>query len=192
MLHLVELMDDDADHSAHVARLCLDLFDGTAELHGLGPIERELLEAGARLANVGVAISHSGHHKHSYYMIRNSEHLTGFTDHEIELIALVARYHRKSHPKAKHPEFVELSPDDRRTVEILAGLLRVAIGLDRHHAGRVSRVETKVENEWLEIAARAEANQDIELELFAATERRALLESALDLEVVVRAASGTG
>src|SRR5690606_20890465 len=87
VLHLMELCDDDPDHSLQVARLALELFDGTAEWHGLGDTERELLEAAALLANVGLFVSHSGHHKHSYYVIRNSEHLNGFTDHEIEVIA---------------------------------------------------------------------------------------------------------
>ena len=69
--------------------------------HDLGDDARELLEAAALLANVGLFVSHGKHHKHSYYVIRNSDHLTGFTDHEIELIALVARYHRKSAPEAQ-------------------------------------------------------------------------------------------
>ena len=186
VLHLVELMDDDAQHSAHVAHLSLELFDETVDLHGLGEVERELLEAGALLANVGVAISHSGHHKHSYYVIRNSEHLTGFTDHEIELIALIARYHRKSQPKPKHIEFAALAPDDQRKVEVLAGLLRIAIGLDRHHAGRVNGIRADLEKNRLVIGAVADVTEDIDLELFAATERRGLLESALGHPVLVR------
>ena len=190
--HLVELMDDDAQHSAHVARLCLELFDETADLHGLGEVERELLEAGALLANVGVAISHSGHHKHSYYVVRNSEHLTGFTDHEIELIALVARYHRKSQPKPKHVEFAALAADDQRKVEVLAGLLRIAIGLDRHHAARVTGIRADLEGDRLVVGAVSDVTSDIDLELFAAAERRGLLESALDRPVVVRAAGVLG
>ena len=80
-------MDDDVAHSIRAAGFALDLFDATASLHGLGDDSRELLEAGALLANVGLSISHSEHHKHSYYVIRHSDCLAGFTDHEIELIA---------------------------------------------------------------------------------------------------------
>ena len=96
---LAELCDEEPEHSAHVARLALELFDATAQLHGLDDGCREYLEAAALLANVGLFISHSQHHLHSYYVIRNSERLTGFTDTEIEIIAQIARYHRKSAPK---------------------------------------------------------------------------------------------
>ena len=114
VLQLAGRMDEDPAHSAQVADLALQLFDATAGLHGLGDDSREVLHAAALLANVGLFVSHAGHHRHSYYLIRNSELLLGFTDHEIELIALVARYHRKSHPKRKHPEFAALAPEDQR------------------------------------------------------------------------------
>ena len=104
-----------------MARLALEIFDATAARHGLGDDSREVLEAAALLANVGLFVSHAGHHKHSYYVIRNSEMLTGFTDREIELIAQVARYHRKSAPRKKHPEFAALGPDDQQRVRVLAG-----------------------------------------------------------------------
>ncbi|HEX8804906.1 MAG TPA: Ppx/GppA phosphatase family protein, partial [Acidimicrobiales bacterium] len=141
--HLVELMDEEPSHSAHVARLALDVFDATADRHGLDDQDRELLEAAALLANVGLFVSHAGHHKHSYYVIRNSEHLTGFTDREIELIAQVARYHRKSAPRKKHAEFAALTRRDQRRVRTLAAILRVAVGLDRTHAGDVVAVRAR-------------------------------------------------
>ena len=123
---LAERCDDDLTHSVHVATLALQLFDATESLHGLGTDAREYLEAGALLANVGLVISHSKHHLHSYYVIRNSE-LTGLTDTEIEIIAQIARYHRKSAPKASHAEFGRLAPEHQRLVKTLAGILRVAI-----------------------------------------------------------------
>ena len=120
---------------------------------GLGDTERELLEAGALLANAGLFISHSGHHKHSYYVIRNSEHLMGFTDREIEVIALVARYHRKSPPSAdKHPEFAALGAEDQAAVRAMAALLRVAIGMDRNHDAAVDHVNVKDEGDTVTIA----------------------------------------
>ena len=140
---LAERCDDDLAHSAHVATLALQLFDATESLHGLPADAREYLEAGALLANVGLVISHSKHHLHSYYVIRNSE-LTGLTDTEIEIIAQIARYHRKSAPKASHAEFGRLSPEHQRLVKTLAGILRVAIGLDRSHDGRVRSVMAQV------------------------------------------------
>ena len=108
VLDLGELMDEDPPHSAQVARLALELFDATRERHGLGDDAREILEAAALLCNVGMFLSHAQHHKHSYYVIRGTDRLAGFNDDEVERIALVARYHRKSEPKARHPEFAAL------------------------------------------------------------------------------------
>ena len=113
-------------------------------MHGLGADAREYLEAAALLANVGLSISHSKHHKHSYYVIRNSDRLVGLTDHEIELIAQIARYHRKSGPKPSHPEWAALDPDDQELVRACAAVLRVAIGLDRGHESRIRSVGADV------------------------------------------------
>jgi exopolyphosphatase/guanosine-5'-triphosphate,3'-diphosphate pyrophosphatase len=186
VMHLAELTDEDVTHSEWVARLALDLFDATAERHGLGEESRELLEASALLANVGLFVSHAGHHKHSYYVIRNSEHLTGFTDREVEVIAQVARYHRKSGPKKKHPEFAELAKADQDRVRILAALLRVAVGLDRNHAQRVAGVRTWEDGDGrLVIGVRPQADRDIGLDLYAAGQRTDLLAEALGTEVDV-------
>lgn len=188
VLHLVDLMDEDPEHSMQVARLALELFDGTRDRHGLGDDSREVLEAAALLCNVGLFVSHSGHHKHSYYVIRNSEHLAGFTDREIELIAQVARYHRKSPPRSRHVEFAALTPDDQRRVSVLAGLVRVAVGLDRNHGGRVDKVYCRDDGDALMIEVVPRGREDIAMELYAATQRKGLLEAALDCTVeVVRA-----
>ena len=145
-------------HSAHVAALALQLFDATESVHGLPTEAREYLEAAALLANVGLVIAHSKHHLHSYYVIRNSE-LTGLTDNEIEIIAQIARYHRKSAPKAGHAEFARLSADDQRLVKTLAGILRVAIGLDRSHDGRVRAVMAHVRKDRLVIEVEGKRGQ---------------------------------
>jgi exopolyphosphatase/guanosine-5'-triphosphate,3'-diphosphate pyrophosphatase len=191
VMHVVDLMDEDSAHSAQVARLALQLFDVTAPRHGLGDAERELLEAAALLANVGLFVSHSGHHKHSYYVIRNSEHLTGFTDREIELIAQVARYHRKSAPRKKHAEFAQLGADDQDRVRTLAGLLRVAVGLDRNHTGAVASVRCwEGDDGAMVIGARPQGDADIELDLYSAGQRVGLLEDVLDLDIEVVADTG--
>jgi exopolyphosphatase/guanosine-5'-triphosphate,3'-diphosphate pyrophosphatase len=184
---LAERCDDDLTHSAHVAALALQLFDATESLHGLSTDAREYLEAGALLANVGLVISHSKHHLHSYYVIRNSE-LTGLTDAEIEIIAQIARYHRKSAPKASHAEFGRLSPDDQRLVKTLAGILRVAIGLDRSHDGRVRSVMAQVRRDRLVIEAESKRSKEISLELYTANERSDLLEEVLGQRVAIVAA----
>jgi exopolyphosphatase/guanosine-5'-triphosphate,3'-diphosphate pyrophosphatase len=185
VLRLARQMDEDTDHSAHVARMALELFDATADRHGLGDDSREVLEAAALLSNVGLFVSHAGHHKHSYYVIRNSELLTGFTDREIELIAQVARYHRKSAPRKKHPEFASLRREDQQRVRVLAGILRVAVGLDRNHARRVTGVRVAEDAGRLVIGATPAPGQDVSLELYAAGTRSDLLADALDLPVDV-------
>ena len=181
---LTERCDDDPAHSTHVALLALQLFDQLQPLHGLDGTAREYLEAGALLANVGLVVAHTKHHLHAYYVIRNSE-LAGLTDAEIEVIAQIARYHRKSAPKPSHGEFAALSPENQALVRSLAGILRVAIGLDRSHRGRVASVRADITPNRITVfvAADPAVGADIGLELYAANERKDLLEAVLDRRV---------
>jgi exopolyphosphatase/guanosine-5'-triphosphate,3'-diphosphate pyrophosphatase len=191
VLHLLELTDEHPDHARETARHALGLFDALRPVLGLDPVAAEaarpLLEAAALLANVGVFISHSGHHKHSYYVIRNSEHLAGFTDREVELIAQVARYHRKSAPKGKHDEWRSLRRDDREVVRRLAAVLRIAIGLDRSHEARVERTAVDLDGDAVRITLHPEGEAPIDLEAHAADLRSGLLAEVLGrpVEVVV-------
>lgn len=189
VFHLMELCDDDPDHSLQVARLALELHDALAAQLGLGDADRELLEAAALLSNVGLFISHSKHHKHSYYVIRNSEHLMGFTDREIELIALVARYHRKSTPSAdKHPEFAALDEHDRARVVAMSALLRVAIGLDRNHDAAVEQVLVSEQDDDVQIRLMAvDPAADLTLERYSAQSRSDPLAGCLGRTVTVLA-----
>ena len=183
---LADRCDDRPEHSAHVSKIALSLFDCLQKKLGLPPTSRRFLEAAALLANVGVVVSHSKHHLHSYYVIRNSE-LVGFTDREIELIAVIARYHRKSAPKQSHSEFAKLEEADQKLVTSLAAILRIAIGLDRTQDGRVKSVTVRAEDEQFLIFAKASAKSDIELNLYAANERRSLLADVLATKVKVLA-----
>ncbi len=185
LLRLAHQLDPDPDHALHTALLAGQLFDRSRAVHGLGDDACELLEAAAIVHNVGLFISHSSHHQHSYYVIRNSEQLTGFTEHEIELIAVIARYHRKSRPSEKHPEFAALDADDQRLVALLAGMLRVAIGLDRRHAGVVQDMSVSVDGGTLRIELVAAADADIALEVYAARERSPLLAAELGVAVEI-------
>ncbi len=187
VLALAEMLDEEPEHSAHVARLALDLFDDTAPIHGLDGGCREYLEAAALLANVGLFVSHSQHHLHSYYVIRNSDRLTGLTDAEIEIIAQIARYHRKSAPKPSHEAYARLRPEDQHVVRVLAGILRVAIGLDRSHEGRVRSVEVALRRGRLVVRAVPAGDADLTLEQYAADQRKALLEDVLGLPVTISA-----
>src|SRR5206468_3674427 len=128
------------DHSQHVARLAVALFDQTRAIHGLTDREREWLEYAALLHDVGVHISYEGHHKHSYYLIKNGD-LRGFEPEEINIIALVARYHRRAVPKREQEDFGDLPRSERRIVRTLAAVLRLAESLDRSHSQTVADVE---------------------------------------------------
>jgi len=185
---LAERCDSDLAHSEHVAGLALQLYDATQFLHHLPADCRDYLEAAALLANVGVVISHSKHHLHSYYVIRNSE-LAGLTDNEIEMIALVARYHRKSEPKPGHAEFERLTEDDKLVVRTLAAILRIAIGLDRGHSARVAQVRVERDGERIIVAAVGKDGSDIALEVYTAHERSGLLAEVFGVGVVVVAAA---
>jgi exopolyphosphatase/guanosine-5'-triphosphate,3'-diphosphate pyrophosphatase len=183
---LADRCDDRPDHSQHVARIALQLFDLLHTQLGVDDSSRRILEAGALLANVGVVISHSKHHLHSYYVIRNSE-LVGLSDREIELIAQVARYHRKGLPKPEHKEFAALDTADQHVVRALAGILRIAVGLDRTQDGRVKKISAEFTESDVNLVIVAAKKLDNELNEFAANERRSLLAEVLGLRVKISA-----
>ena len=165
-----------APHARHVAELALALFDQTRAVHKLGDREREWLEYGALLHDAGVHISYERHHRHSYYLIKNGE-LRGFDPQEIEIIALLARYHRQATPKKEHEGFGGLKGGLRRTVRTLAAMLRLAEGLDRSHAQIVTALDVVPRGDQYVIRLRASG--DAELELWAAPRHAAPLEDVL-------------
>jgi exopolyphosphatase / guanosine-5'-triphosphate,3'-diphosphate pyrophosphatase len=129
------------EHSQRVAEFAVTLFDQTQGiLHDWGIEERSLLWAAAILHNCGHHISHASHHKHSYYLIRHAD-LLGYTDMELETMANLARYHRKSNPKKKHENYRSLtSKHHRKVVDQLSPLLRLAVALDRRQIGAIAAV----------------------------------------------------
>jgi len=163
-------------HARHVSQLALSIFDQTHAVHKLGDRERELLEYGALLHDAGIHISYERHHRHSYYLIKNGE-LRGFDPQEIEIIALLARYHRQATPKKAHDGYGVLKSGLRRTVRTLAAMLRLAEGLDRSHAQVVTTLDVVPRGDAYLIRLRAAG--DAELELWAAHRHAAPLERAL-------------
>jgi exopolyphosphatase / guanosine-5'-triphosphate,3'-diphosphate pyrophosphatase len=159
-------------HAEQVAQLSLSLFDQTQRLHRLGAEERALLHAAAMLHDVGSFVSYNRHHKHSYYLLYHAD-LPGFTDRERELIATVARYHRRSVPKDRHDVFQLLTPAERLVVRHLAAILRVADGLDRGHRRHVRRIEVSRIRSGLRIDVWAEEGS--ELEVWSAQQKSDLL-----------------
>jgi exopolyphosphatase/guanosine-5'-triphosphate,3'-diphosphate pyrophosphatase len=172
--HLAEISNFDREHCSQVAKLSLILFDELKPLHNLTNSNREYLEAAALLHDIGYHISYERHHKHSFYIIRNSG-LLGFNDMEILVIANIARYHRKSHPKTAHTEFNALPDKQKEIVKILAGILRVADSLDRSHSKFVENISIITNDS--EIIFELEINSDnIDIELWSLERRKALFE----------------
>jgi len=185
VVHLAAIAPGELEHAQHATELALQLFEQTAELHQLDVSCEELLEAAGLLANVGLFVSHDRHHLHSYYVIRNTDVLTGFTDEEIELIAQVARYHRKSAPKPSHSEFAALSDATQRVVRTLAGILRIGVALDRTRLGAVEELRATHRKGTLTITLCHADDADVSLEAYTADTRKGLLEDALEVEVVI-------
>ncbi|WP_309731987.1 Ppx/GppA phosphatase family protein [Chamaesiphon sp. OTE_75_metabat_556] len=130
----------DLPHSERVAELALSLFDQTfGQLHTWDKSIRNLLWSAAILHNSGHFVSHDAHHKHSYYLIRYGE-LLGYTEAEIDVIANIARYHRKSAPKKKHQNLQNLTKEQKSIVSQLSAILRVAVALDRRRIGAIKDV----------------------------------------------------
>jgi len=153
------------EHAHQIARLAESIFDQTREVHGLGDREREWLEFAALLHDIGAHISYTGHHKHSYYLVKNGD-LRGFEPEEIAVIALITRYHRKSPPKKTHEEFAALRPKLRDTVRHVSAILRLAETLDRSHSQSISAVE--LQDRGKELLVKLRTTGDAELELWAA------------------------
>lgn len=173
VLDLARKCDWHKTHSTHVAHLTLQLFDELAPLHGLGALERELIEYAALLHDIGWHIGKKKHHKHSQYLIENGR-LRNFTDDEVRVMAAVARYHRKALPKEKHKPYGKLSKHDRRTVEVGAAMLRIADGLDRSHAKAVTGVRCQVTKK--KVTCTLEKRADAELEMWGADRKSDLFE----------------
>ncbi|MEW5982220.1 MAG: Ppx/GppA phosphatase family protein [Acidobacteriota bacterium] len=151
------------DHTQQVARLALELFDQTRGEHGLDERAREWLEMASLLHDTGEHISYEKHHRHSYYLIKNGD-LRGFEPEEVEVIALVARYHRRAKPKKDHPGFGPLPRSLRRAVRWLSAMLRVAEALDRSRGQLVRDIQ--VDRDAAGWVVRLDSRADVELEIW--------------------------
>ena len=178
----------DLDYSQRVAKFALSIFDQlTGKLHNWSDSERELLWSAAILHNSGVYVSHSSHHKHSYYLIRNAE-LLGFTELELELIANIARYHRRSRPKKKHDAYHQLpSKKHQLLVRQLSAILRLAVALDRRNQGAIAEVNCKYDRDHrtLKFQIRpTEIGDDCSLELWNLSYKKEVFEEEFDVKLI--------
>lgn len=175
------------DYSERVANFSLSIFDQTKGiLHNWGKEQRELLWAAAFLHNTGVYISHSSHHKHSYYLIRNAE-LLGFTEIELEIIANLARYHRKSKPKKTHQPYSNLPHYYRKMIKQLSAILRLGVALDRRQIGGIKHLACKYDSEYKKLHLRlvpSQPDDDCSLELWSLDYKKEIFEEEYGVKVI--------
>jgi len=171
------------DHARHVAMLSSQIYAGLGKLYELDPSDVRLLDAAARLQDVGYLINYEAHHKHSYHLILHSR-IEGFRPEDLELIANVARYHRGAEPKHKHDNFRCLSESNQKRVLALSAILRLAGGLDRSHNQTVHSVEVRGAKKKIEMLVSADEHPEVNL--WAARRRMGLFEKVFDTEVTFR------
>ncbi len=174
-------------HARQVARLAVDLFDGSAELHGLGHHERALLEHGALLHDIGEHVSVEGHDKHTAYLIQHGR-LRGFAPDEVAMLASLGRFHRRGNPKLSFEPFASLPPARRDRVTKLIALLRIADGLDRNHTRSVEAIGVKLEDHRVRLLIHATG--DIDLELWGLRRKRELFERVFELPLEFEVVEG--
>ncbi len=179
---LAKRYQSDPSHGEHVGNLCAMFFAKLADLHQLSPHDELLLQVSAILHEVGTYVSPRAHHKHSEYLILNSE-IFGLDRLDVTIVSLVARYHRHSGPRLEHPSYAALCIDDRIRVCKLAALLRVADALERTHAQRVGEIDLHIESGKLRIALPGVA--DAAVERLAMASKADLFEQVFGLAVAI-------
>ena len=149
-------------HSRQVARIAMALFDDLAAMHQLPAAARPWLEAAALLHDIGNAVNHQRHHKHTHYLILNAD-LAGLADRERRLVACIARFHRRSPPEATHEAMQGLTPAEVRVVRKCSALLRIADSLDRGHNQPITRVSASLKGRTSVIKLHARTPVDLEI-----------------------------
>jgi exopolyphosphatase/guanosine-5'-triphosphate,3'-diphosphate pyrophosphatase len=132
----------DHKHAEHVARFAQQIYTELQDLHGLDAKHELLLRVAAILHETGMFVSPREHHKHSLYLILNSE-IFGLSALDRTIVALLARYHRRYNPDSNHPQFSDLSREGRMTIFKLAAILRLADSLDRSHSQRIKAIKLR-------------------------------------------------
>jgi len=176
----------DEPHARQVTRMALALFDGLAPIHRLSHLARTYLEAAAALHDIGHSVSYAKHHRHSEYLIRNGD-IPGLADQERDVVARVARFHRRSAPDLNHPGMAGLAVGDARMVRKLATILRVADALDRSHAQPITTA--RVMRQGPAVYLRLGTERPADLELWDVEREAALFKTVFGLRLLPRLAS---
>jgi len=172
----------DRKHAEVTATLAGLLFRVMQPEHKMLARYETVLKVAALLHDTGAFISNNSHHKHSQYLIENSD-LFGLSRQDLTIAALTARYHRRALPKPSHPAYASLSRINRLRVCKLAALLRVADALDRGHTQRIGRPNLRLTPGRLEIGVSNPA--DCTVEELALKEKSDLFEQIYGRQVVL-------
>ena len=175
----------DEAHAVHVAQLCSTLFHQLREEHQLSPRYEVILHVAALLHEIGLFVSNRSYHKHSLYLIRNSE-LFGLGKKDLLLAALVARYHRRASPQPTHEGYAMLDRDERVAVAKMAAILRVADALDESRSQRIHEISIEREGDRLVISV--PMVEDLSLENLALKQNGLLFEETFGTPVLLRMA----
>ncbi len=179
---LASRYQSDPRHGEHVAKICHHLFTELQDLHGMTKHDAMLLQVACILHEVGTFVSPRAHHKHSEYIILNSE-IFGLDRLDITLIAMISRYHRHSGPRIDHPNYRDLDTIDRIRVAKLSALLRVADALERTHDQRVHEIVIRREERRLRLVLPGVT--DAAVETLAMASKGDLFQQVFGLEVVI-------
>jgi exopolyphosphatase/guanosine-5'-triphosphate,3'-diphosphate pyrophosphatase len=169
-------------HETAVSNLAVFLFDKLKPLHKLGHKERLYLEIAALLCNIGKFVNFRQHHKHSYYIIKNSP-IAGLSAEEQNIIAVITRYHRKASPKEYHPEYISLSPEQKILVCKLASILKIADSLERPHTEKINISKVCYDDEKLEIVV--SNRSDLSNELWMVKSKCGLFTETYGMEIIL-------
>lgn len=186
VIELAKSYNVDLNHAQQVSKISLTIFDELRDIHKLDDQARELLHYAAILHDIGYYISPVKHHKHSYFIIKNSE-LIGFNEKEINMIANIARYHRKALPKEKHKNLKDFDDDEIRKISILAGILRLSDGLEKTHNALINDIKfIPDKNGKSFIMVLRYLTHPPESELWASERRKKVLENLLNIKINLR------
>ncbi|MDR1444271.1 MAG: HD domain-containing protein [Treponema sp.] len=172
----------DEAHGRHVADLCLVFFDSLVRQHGMGRPERRMLEIAAILHDIGMYINGAGHHRHGYYIVANSE-IFGIRRNELNMIAVVIRYHRGDPPVREDDEYAALPRKERILVLKMASILRVADALDRGHAQRVKKIN--LEQKAQAMLIHTEGVHDLSLEQIGIEQKADLFQDVFGYKIIL-------
>ncbi|MHB1679441.1 MAG: Ppx/GppA phosphatase family protein [bacterium] len=173
------------EHAMQTSKLASILFTKLKDILKLDEEDYKILEAASILHDIGSYISYNDHNKHSYYLIKNSDFIA-YNKNEIGIIANIARYHRNGFPKKSHQSYKKLSNKNQELVQKLSAILRIADALDNSHKSIVTDIDVKIKDDSIKITPISKSDNNLALEIQSVINKKKLLESVADKEVIVK------